>query len=84
MGRLLTEDTAIGSMGSVCVTGGAAKGDFYAVQFITATTPISLDVKDGQGTYSGFEYPAGTVIYGHITDIRVPAAKTFIAYKREK
>ena len=82
MGKLFLEDTAIGRMGSEIHTGTQATGNFYAVQFITDCTPITFTVADGTGTYSGITYPAGTIVYGDITVVRVPSGETAIVYKK--
>ena len=82
MGKLFLEDTAIGGMGSVIVTNGTATGSFYAVHFITQCRPAVFVVADGTGTYSGLTYPAGTVIYGDITDLTVPNGEIAILYKK--
>jgi len=82
MGKLFLEDTAIGRMGSVIVTDGTTTGSFYAVQFITQCRPNVFTVADGTGTYNGLTYPAGTVVYGDITDLTVPSGEIAILYKK--
>lgn len=82
MAKLFLEDTAIGRMGSVIITGSQAVGSFYAVQFITDCTPITLTVADGTGTYGGVTYSAGTVVYGDITVLRLATGETAILYKK--
>jgi len=82
MGKLFLEDTAIGRMGSEIATGSTATGSFYAVQFITDSTPVTFVVADGTGTYSGVTYPAGTIVYGDIVNIRMAPGETAILYKK--
>ena len=82
MAKLFLEDTAIGRMGSVIITGNQTVGSFYAVQFITDCTPVTFTVADGTGTYEGVTYSAGTVVYGDITVLRLAGSETAILYKK--
>ncbi len=82
MAKLFLEDTAIGRMGSVIITGSQTAGSFYAVQFITDCTPVAFTVADGTGTYEGVTYSAGTVVYGDITLLRLAGGETAILYKK--
>jgi len=86
MARLLLEDTAIGKMGCKIVTGTTAvtaeAGTYYAIQFITDCTPTAFTITDGDGTFTGVTYTAGTVVYGDVTAITAGASETYILYKK--
>jgi hypothetical protein len=79
------DDTSIGAMGCKVVTGTAAEtatsGTYYAVQFITDCTPTAFTIENGDGTFSGILYTAGTVVYGDVTAITAGAGETYILYK---
>ena len=78
-------DVATGAMGCKIVTGTtavtASADTYYAVQFITNCTPTVLTITDGDGTFTGVTYTAGTVVYGDITAITAGASETYILYK---
>jgi hypothetical protein len=74
----------MGNSGSVTISGAAAQsgsaGTYWAVYFISATTPTQLDI-DASTTVTGVTYPAGTWLYGDIRAITGDASGLYTLYK---
>ena len=88
--RNAIEDTAIGNMGSTLVVGAATfndvVGQYYAVQFLTDVAPNAIGFSNSDGyniTAGAVTFPAGTVLYGDLTDmVHTDAAAIMVLYKR--
>ena len=74
----------LGNSGMVTISGTTAvsvsAGTYCAVNFIKASTPGTLTIPS-QTTIAAVEYPAGTWIYGDITDITCNAGSLYVLYK---
>ena len=74
----------LGESGAVTISGTTAvsesAGTYCAVNFIKASTPDPLTIT-GVTTIAEVEYPAGTWLYGDVTDITCDADALYILYK---
>ncbi len=77
---------SFGTVGNKIVTGTtvvtATPGTYFAIQFITDCTPTAFTISDGEGTYTGITYAAGTTLFGNVTAITAGASETYILYKK--
>ena len=77
---------SFGTVGNKIVTGTtvvtATSGTYFAIQFITDCTPTAFTMSDGEGTYTGITYVAGTTLFGDVTAITAGASETYILYKK--
>lgn len=77
---------SFGTVGNKIVTGttaiSVASGTYFAIQFITDCTPTAFTMADGEGTFTGVTYPAGSTVFGDITAITAGASQTYILYKK--
>lgn len=56
-------------------------GNFQAIQCLTDVVIASIDMRNLEGTLTGFTIDAGTIIFGEIDTIQLTSGK-LIAYKQ--